>query len=162
MKTRGTKKYLVVLSLYAGSRIVNFAAPGDENWDRNFGVPGANGIVAPMVVVGHRVYVGGEFTQIGGVEAAHIAQWDGTNWSPLGLGVDGVVGAIVASGSDLFVAGGFNHAGGISANNIAKWDGANWSALGSGLDGYVWALAVAGNTVFAGGIFTTAGGVAAT
>ena len=150
------------LVFFALSRHFAHAAAGDENWDRSFGVPGAKGFVWPMAVVGDKLYVGGSFTQIGGVDATSIAQWDGTKWNPLGLGTDGEVDALVASATDLFVSGGFNSAGGIPATHIAKWDGTNWSALGTGLGGYAYALAAAGNKLFAGGIFTSAGGIAAT
>jgi len=162
-KTQGAKKYFVLLSLYLGSRIVTFAAPGDENWDSNFGVPGASAPVSVMAVVGQTLYAGGRFWQIGEVDAYNIAQWDGTNWSPLGLGVDGPVTAIVASGSDLYVGGSFSQAGDIPAANIAKWDGTNWSALGSGIDGNRSVkLAVVGDKLFAGGLFSSAGETAAT
>jgi hypothetical protein len=133
------------------------AAAGDENWDNNFGVPGANGDVLAMAFIGNRLYVGGAFTEIGGVNANRIAQWDGTNWSPLGLGVDGPVRALSGSETNLYVGGSFNYAGGTLATNIAKWDGVNWSPLDSGLNGSVRALAVEENQVFAGGRFSAAG-----
>src|SRR5882757_6278279 len=30
------------------------------------------------------LYVGGDFTQIGGVATGCVARWDGTSWSPVG------------------------------------------------------------------------------
>ena len=41
------------------------------------------------------LYVGGYFTQAGGVTVNNIAKWDGAKWSALGAGVDGRVDAIV-------------------------------------------------------------------
>src|SRR6266542_4841186 len=39
-------------------------APGDENWDRNFGVPGVDGRICAMAVSGNELYVGGDFSRI--------------------------------------------------------------------------------------------------
>src|SRR6266545_5168841 len=71
------------------------AAEGDENWDAEFGVPGANGPVSAITAVGNSIYFAGSFSSIGGINARNIARWDGTNWSALGLGVDGSVANIV-------------------------------------------------------------------
>src|SRR5438046_2286408 len=94
------------------------AAAGDENWDSNFGVPGADGEILTLEIVGSDLFAGGQFSTIGGVSANHVARWDGANWHPLGLGVDGLVSAIVASGGEIYVGGTFTHAGGILATNI--------------------------------------------
>jgi hypothetical protein len=115
--------------------------------------------VTALAVSGTNLYVGGCFTNAGGVPARSIAKWDGRAWSALGSGVNGGVGALAVSGTDLYVGGGFNAAGGVPATNIAKWNGSAWSALGSGVNDTVWALAVIGTDLYAGGFFTTAGGV---
>ena len=140
------------------------AEAGDENWDNFFGVPGATPGTCVALTWAHRtLYAGGSFTQIGGTNANYIASWDGTNWSPLGVGVDGgYVGTIAAAGSDIYAGGFFTNAGGIPATNIAKWDGTNWSALGTGLQGWVRTLAGVGTNLYAGGEITSAGGVAVT
>lgn len=140
------------------------AEAGDENWDNTFGVPGATPGTCVALTWAHRtLYAGGSFTQIGGTNANYIASWDGTNWSPLGVGVDGgYVGTIAAAGSDIYAGGFFTNAGGIPATNIAKWDGTNWSALGTGLEGWVRTLACVGTNLYAGGEITSAGGVAVT
>jgi PKD repeat protein len=111
------------------------------------------------------LYVGGEFTTVGGVSANNIAKWDGSSWSALGSGMDYEVRALAVDGDgNLYAGGDFTTAGGVSANYIAKWDGSNWSALGSGMSEYSWvsALAVdsAGN-LYASGHFTASGGVIA-
>jgi len=135
----------------------------DADWvSLNPGIPGANGRVIAIAVDGSgNVYVAGNFTVIGTVQANYIAKWDGSTWSALGSGMDDVAGALAVSGTNLYVGGGFTKAGGVTVSNIAKWDGSAWSALGSGMNDGVNALAVSGTDLYAGGYFTDAGGVAA-
>jgi len=119
---------------------------------------GLNGKVIAVACSDNDVYVGGEFTNAGGVPANHIAKWNGTSWSALGNGVNHNVYAIACSGDDIYVGGVFTQAGGsIMANHIAKWDGNSWSALGMGTNDYVMAIACTGTDVYAGGFFTFAG-----
>jgi len=102
-----------------------------------------------LAASGSDLYVGGGFTNAGGIAVTNIAKWNGSSWSALGLGVDAGVSALAVSGSDLYVGG----------TDVAKWDGSNWSALGSGVNGgVVHALAVSENDLYVGGTFTTAGG----
>jgi hypothetical protein len=138
----------------------------DANWTSMGGIPGANAYVyAAVVDESGTLYVGGNFTAIGDVNANCIAKWDGRSWSPLGSGIEGgpprpFVRALAVSGSDVYAAGSFTIAGGIVATNIAKWDGTNWSSLGLGMNFTVEALAVLSNDLYAGGGFTMAGGSA--
>jgi S-layer homology domain len=129
------------------------------------------GLVEAITVNGNDVYIGGAFTDVGGVEAAdYIAKWDGTHWSALGSNgmgggaINDSVSDILIIAGDIYIAGGFtnvNNRGSVlgAADYIAKWDGANWSALGSNgagegsLNGVVAGLATIGTTVYAGGSF---------
>src|SRR2546425_12755317 len=70
---------LLLLAVSSGSSARG--ATGDENWDTNFGMPGADGIVDGLVLVGTNLHVCGSFTSIGGVRATNIANWDGESWS---------------------------------------------------------------------------------
>ena len=124
-----------------------------------------------------RVYVGGDFTQAGGVSARSVARFDpATNsWSALGAGVSfslgsgGEVNALAIDGQGrVYVGGRFTRAGGVSANNVARFDpqANSWSALGTGanngVSGSVNALAVDGQgLVYVGGRFAQAVGVSA-
>jgi hypothetical protein len=111
------------------------------------------------------VYVGGYFTQAGGVPANSIAKWDSSSgtWSSLGDGVNGAVNAITISGDDVYVGGEFAAAGTLPVNNIARWNSTiGWSGLGDGVTGTVSALAVNEiGDLYAGGQFAAAGGVSA-
>jgi len=159
-------------------------APGAPNGVSGGGVVGPlSSYVAALAVSGSDLYVGGNFTQAGGIAANHVAKWNGTSWSSLGMGAaNGVAGGIgenapyvsnlAISGSDLYVGGRFTQAGGIAANHMAKWNGTSWSSLGmgaangvaSGIGGiapYVSGLAISGSDLYVGGTFTEAGGIAA-
>lgn len=78
---------------------------------------------------GPALYIGGLFSQAGGVDANSVARWDGTDFSPLegamGDGVSNFVNTFAAwddgSGPALYTGGFFEQAGGVTANNIARW-----------------------------------------
>jgi hypothetical protein len=139
----------------------------DANWSGFNEASGPNGAVAASVADGSgNLYIGGDFTQIGGVSANRIAKWDGRNWSPLGSGVDQVVYGLLFSNGVLYAGGKFKTAGGISASCVAKWDGTSWSALGAGIGGnggspWVRCFAAIQGEIYAGGAFTSAGGISA-
>ena len=105
--------------------------------------------------------MGGNFTTAGSVPAENIAQWDGNNWSALGLGLNGGVNTLALSGNNLFVGGSFTVATNsgpapVAASRIAQWNGNAWSALGGGVNNSVSALAISGTNLYAGGSFTVA------
>jgi hypothetical protein len=125
--------------------------------------PGLDDTVRAIAVSGTDVYVGGGFTNAGGIEEAdYIARWDGSSWHALGSGLTGSVEAIAVSGSNVYVGGRFVTAGG-NANcvKIARWDGSTWHAVGGGLSktNTVYAIAVSGSDVYIGGDFANAGGI---
>jgi hypothetical protein len=134
---------------------------------------GVNYYVNALAVVGNEVYVGGDFTQAGGVSANYVARFNTqTNtWSALGTGsqngVNNTVRALAVVGNEVYVGGWFTSAGGVSANRVARFNTQTntWSTLGTGssngVNNVVRALAVVGNEVVVGGSFTSAGGVSA-
>jgi hypothetical protein len=151
----------------------------EPGWLPTFGaLPGANKNVLAATVfddgLGPALYVGGPFTSVGGVAAEGVAKWDGTGWSPLGLGVGVGFGLSdgpralatlddgLGGGPELYVGGKFSLAGGSAASNIARWDGTSWSGLDLGVDGPVDALTVfddgSGPRLVVAGEFTHAGG----
>jgi trimeric autotransporter adhesin len=110
--------------------------------------------------------VGGRFAQIEGVPADNVARWNGSTWSPLGLGLDGSVHAIEElPNGELVVGGTFGQAGGLPALAVARWNGTAWSPM-PGIDNrgrpyqfFVQSLAVLPNgDLVAGGKFSGANG----
>ena len=108
---------------------------------------GTNGTVHALAVfddgTGPALYVAGQFTIAGGLNANSIAKWDGSEWYPLvGTSGNGVTNQVITalsvfddgSGPALYIGGNFSHAGGINVNHIAKWDGTDWYAI-QGPDG---------------------------
>jgi hypothetical protein len=162
----------------AGGAVANRVARFDtvtQTWT-SLGSRAANGVddlVRALAVSGSDVYVGGYFTQAGGVAANRVARFDTVTqtWSSLGSGaangVDGGVFALAVSGSDVYLGGHFGQAGGAVANWVSRFDTVTqtWSSLGSGetnrVNSFVNALAVSGSDVYVGGYLTQAGGAAA-
>ncbi len=123
---------------------------------------GMNSAVYSITNFDGELIAGGAFSQAGGVPVSHIAKWNGTSWSPLGMGVGGTpeprVYAMIVYDGSLIAAGNFSGAGGHIAWNIARWDGTSWSPLGTGVDGTVYALTIYQGLLIAGGDFIHAGG----
>jgi hypothetical protein len=124
--------------------------------------PNAGGAVDALAVSDSTVYVGGNFTSIGGTTRNRLAAID-TNgtllaWNP---NASYVVSALAVSGSTIYAGGYFINIGGAPRSRLAAihTDGTlqTWDP---NADGSVRALAVSGSTVYAGGAFTRIGGMA--
>jgi hypothetical protein len=138
---------------------------GDLSWFNLPGTADAHASIAATAVFNGDLYVGGDFTSIGGVSANYIAKWDGSKWSSLGMGLSAPVSSLAVMGASLYVGGSFSTAGQLEANRIARWDGNSWSAMTqgfvNGVNNNVTALAVKGRTLYVGGYFSNAGGAVA-
>jgi hypothetical protein len=118
--------------------LVVLAAPAmsqcPSSRDPTIGAPGANNDVLAFGTfdegAGPRLFADGDFTQIGGVSAAHIARWDGTNWTAVGTGFDGPVYAIAVyddgsgSGAWLYASGFFTSSP--ASHLLQRWNGNMW------------------------------------
>ena len=127
---------------------------------------GVYGEVYSIVLDGANVFVGGSFSEAGGVAAGNIARWNSASgeWTPLGDGVDGNVLTMAAMGGKLYVGGGaVSLAGGVEVRRIAVWDisGGTWAPLGGnvvqGIDGRVVSIVASGSDLYVSGTFNRAG-----
>jgi hypothetical protein len=116
------------------------------------------------------LYVGGTFTEAGGVPVNRVTRWSGSAWSALagpgGTGTDSQVSVLRVFNGELIAGGGFMYAGGNLVRGIARWNGTDWLPLtgpsGTGvmtrsLD-FVASLAVFNGSLIVGGQFLRAGG----
>ncbi len=136
---------------------------------------GLNGLANAMLShddgAGPALWVGGSFTQAGGVSAQRFARWNGSSWSEP-RAFNSTVYALAAFDADgagpapsaLIVGGGFSYSG-TNLRGVAQWDGANWLSLNQGIVGNVTKLVTgdlgAGPRLFAMGTFNVAGVVPA-
>jgi hypothetical protein len=125
-----------------------------------------NNVQALLVAPNGDLYVGGQFTNAGGVGAADLlAMWDGS-WNAVGtpgITTTGVYALAMAGNGDLYIGGYFDDWASIAnADDIVMWDGSSYSALGTGSSSGVLGLAfdLAGNLYAVGG-FSDMGGVGA-
>lgn len=126
---------------------------------------GANNTVRAMAYNPNNddVFLGGDFTQAGGLQANRVAKIYEKEWSGLGVGANNTCLAAVADASgNVYAAGVFTRAGGTVVNRVAKWNGSTWTPLGSGTTGVIRALALdSSGNLYAGGSFSEIGGVSA-
>jgi hypothetical protein len=174
----GTRRLLPVLALVAVviSVIATLAlAAGPGGWDHlgNRGTPGSDSldlVATALMVTPGALYVGGDFTDAGGIAAAdRIATWNGSTWSavssPASQISNGGVSAIAVSGGRVFAGGTFQNAGGnANADFLAVWDGASWAPFctssGPAFNGTVNSLLIVGQTLYVGGAFQDGANIA--
>jgi trimeric autotransporter adhesin len=123
----------VALTAAAGNRLYVLAA--DSQGSGNMCVALWNGVswqcllqgmnlpINSLAATRELLYVGGYFTEIGGVAANYIARFDGMNWYPLGSGFDGppAYRGLAADDDRLYATGLFKTAGGNSSYRFAIW-----------------------------------------
>lgn len=128
------------------------------------------GKIGYVVTVGQdaNIYLGGDFTAVGGACATYIGKYDTAqaSWSGIASGLNNIVGnndLVFSNDGTLYVGGTFTAAGSaiVSASKIAKLRGTSWSPAGAcGANGTVQALAYGPDgTIYAGGNFSKIDGL---
>jgi trimeric autotransporter adhesin len=129
--------------------------------------PNANGAVRALAASadGTRIFVGGDFTAVGGKGRHKIAVIDATSGAVTAFnpGASSAVRALAVSGSRLYAGGTFNTIGGKSKTGVAKLDaitGAVDAAFSANVDAGVRALAISsdGTRLYIAGSFSKING----
>jgi hypothetical protein len=132
-----------------------------------------NGTVYAVEVTATKIYIGGDFTQVGGQARNNVAalNLDGTldtSWNPniTTLEIARTVSSIYATDTAIYVGGNFDTVNGATArNNAAAFEIANGVNTGTALawnpnaDSTVYKIIGNGTKIYLGGLFTTMGGV---
>jgi hypothetical protein len=149
----------------SGSNTVNNIA----KWNGTDWVPVSTGMstsgvydfVNAFAVFNNELYVGGEFTTAGTINAQNIAKWNGTVWSTVAGGIYDRVNALHVYNNELYAGGDFviNNVTFNLQYRISKMTTGGWVNVGSiglGDATMAWsvkALATYKNKMFAGGYF---------
>jgi len=148
----------------------------DGNWCKWNGsaykslITGLNGFVYCMAEgPDGKIYVGGRFTNAGGVATAdYLARWNPTTeaWEAVVAGINNVIHCMAFDANGhLYIGGAFTNLGSANGDRIVKISALNTAnpvitALGTGLDNECWAIAITPDGyLYAGGLFDLAGGV---
>jgi hypothetical protein len=151
---------LAALSVTSGGVVSTWNASGEGD---------ANGTIHALQLSadGRTLYIGGDFTQIGGVARNHLASVSASTgtvlpWDP---DADGSVRALAlsADGATLYAGGEFSTIGGQARTGLAALEAVNgkataWNPALTG--GTVRSLVRAGTTMYVGGSFSQIGGAA--
>ena len=176
-RKRGLLRVCAVSALVIGAVVTSASAAGPGGWDHlgDAGAPGTdslNLVASALAVTPGALYVGGEFTDAGGIpDADRIATWNGSNWNAVSSSTsrisNGRVSAIAVSGGKVYAGGTFTNAGDEpNADFLAVWDGTSWEpfcdAIGPGpaFNGNVTSLQIIGPTLYVGGSFQDGAGIA--
>ncbi len=113
------------------------------------------GVNGPVYSIGIKtasdIYIGGQFTDAGGVTVSNIARWNGSAWSAVGDGFNNKVLCVYTPGSGIVYAGGeFSLSGSTAVSHIAKLQAGVWVAMGSGVPANVNAIVEHSGSVYAG------------
>jgi hypothetical protein len=170
-----TRRLLRVLavSVVAISGVATWAlAAGPGGWDHlgdhgTVGTKSLNLVANALEVTPSGLYVGGKFTDAGGLaNADRIAKWNGSSWSAVSSSTEqianGEVFAIAVAGGKIYAGGTFTNAGNSGADNLAVWNGTTWEPfciVASQKIGNVKALQVIGSTLYVGGDFQDGAGI---
>jgi trimeric autotransporter adhesin len=172
-RKRRLLRLLALSALVVGAPVASAAGPG--GWDHlgDRGSPGTDSLdlaASALVVTPGALYVGGEFTDAGGIaDADRIATWNGSSWnavsSPASQISNGRVAAIAVSAGKIYAGGTFQNAGGDpNADFLAVWDGTSWEpfcdASGPAFGASVTSLQIVDQTLYVGGQFQNAAGIA--
>lgn len=116
---------------------------------------GANADILDIYSDSSAIYFAGNFTQIDGVLANHIAKWNGTEWQAVSNNFN-QVRCVTLNGSDIYVGASTDYITGLFRGN-----GVNWDTIGIIPSGNISTIAFDDTNLYAGGFFNSISGVTA-
>jgi PKD repeat protein len=127
--------------------------------------PGPDGRVNAVARLGNRVYIGGDFTSVGGESRSYLAAVNRTTgeldatWAPVASGIVDAI-EVAPDGSVIYVAGRFNNVNGVTRHRVAALDPVTGAvtAWNPNAGAKVRAIAATDDVVVIGGNFLTVGG----
>ncbi len=123
------------------------------------GVYGSTGEIYSLTTYDGKLIAGGSFSNAGLIAANNIAQWDGSYWRAMGLGMKyGSIYSMVIYNGELIAGGMFTVVGEERAYNIASWNGTSWSAFNPGANQPIFSILVFNNKLIVGGRYDQIGG----
>ncbi len=172
MKSKILQLILITLITLASFRFIQSPVLASPN-DPLATTVGVNGTVYAIEVTATKIYIGGDFTEVGGEARNSIAalNLDGTldtSWNPNipTLEIARVVSSIYATDTAIYVGGNFLAVNGVTARgNAAAFEIANGSNTGTALawnpdsDAGIYKVIGNGTKIYLGGVFSTVGGV---
>lgn len=134
--------------LYVGGQFIEFAGISNANslvkWNGSKWSAVGVGFdkttfaqVNALEVFNNKLYVGGRFDSIAGIQLKNIAVWNGNAWSAgpsceSGIGQYTIVQGMKTFNGNLFIGGSFEKVNSVNCKNVAKFDGTNVSSLSNG------------------------------
>lgn len=112
-----------------------------------------NGRINCLQSMASILYVGGAFSNIGGVASNHVAAWSAGRWASLNGGADVEAFCMAMRDGELLVGGQVMH-GGVSASPaISGWDGQKWTPFATlpGNAGTITDMEAGGGFIYIGG-----------
>ena len=175
-RTRRPLRVVALCALLIGAVVTLATAAGPGGWDHlgDRGTPGSDSldlVASALAATPGALFVGGEFTDAGGIPAAdRIATWNsGASWSAVSSSTsqisNGRVSDIAVAAGKVYAGGTFQNAGGdADADFLAVWDGVSWKpfcdATGPAFGGNVTSLEIVGQTLYVGGSFQNGADIA--
>ena len=104
------------------------------------------------------MFVGGQFSAVGGETSHAVAMWDGFNWNPLGdyNGATAWHQALEIYRGDLYTGTGMYYTEEEEFRAyITKWNGETWDSIGGDFSSSIFALEIFRDTLYIGGCFET-------
>ena len=125
---------------------------------------GVDGRVETVVVAPWgELFIGGYFTNSGGVPCGGIARWTGTAWAPVGGGVTsstvwGVDAILPRTSTEIWVGGALFDVGGQSGFvSVARWMNGSWSSMDGPAAPVRDLVSMPNGDIVAAGLFTSPG-----